>query len=86
MLRNQRLKYKARGASLSCLVTSHVTVGTREKKRRESLTSRIQWQRYSVLPPFCQVRGGGNGFARCLFTILRIPAFKLTVDFLCTKS
>jgi hypothetical protein len=35
MLRNQRLKYKARGASLSCLVTSHVTVGTREKKEEK---------------------------------------------------
>lgn len=35
MLRNQRLKYKARGASLSRLVTSHVTVGTREKKEEK---------------------------------------------------
>ena len=85
MLRNQRLKYKARGASLSRLVTSHVTVETREKKRRESLTSRIQRQDTPFYPPFAK-SGGGTGFARCLFTILRIPAFKLTVDFLYAKS
>lgn len=85
MLRNQRLKYKARGASLSCLVTSHVTVGTREKKEEKVSPPEFKGKILRSTP-LLPSQGGGTGFARCLFTILRIPAFKLTVDFLCTKS
>ena len=58
MLRNQRLKYKARGASLSCLVTSHVTVGTREKKEEKVSPPEFNGKDTPFYPPFAKSGGG----------------------------
>jgi hypothetical protein len=66
MLRNQRLKYKARGASLSCLVTSHVTVGTREKKEEKVSPPEFKGKILRSTP-LLPSQGGGNWLRKMSF-------------------